>query len=250
MGEFFESSARALAEVRGKPVTRTPELEARFAALRPVVESGWEMVVLVGVLAESDGSADAALRDGAQWARVRDAYVRSQGLERLQLTRALDTSRERWLAQEEGAWLSSHRFYDGMAAWLQRLIAEGQLFYILSTKDKRFLDRLLLWQRVPLRSDRTIGKAEPRREKWEVLRELATVHRVATGDIWFVEDRLATLVEMRRHASDLTAARLYLADWGYIFRDRDLAAAPAAGIPVLSLSQATGPFDRWPRPNP
>jgi phosphoglycolate phosphatase-like HAD superfamily hydrolase len=246
LGEFFESSARALADVRGIPVERTPALRARFTALRPVVESGWEMVVLAGLLAENDPGGDAALRDGAHWAEARDAWVRRHGVERAALTAALDTVRERWLAQDERAWLASHRFYDGVAAWLQRLIAGGQLFCILSTKDKRFLDRLVLWQNVPLRSDRIIGKAEPKREKWDVLRGLAAAHGVATADLWFVEDRLATLADMRRHARDLGAARLFLADWGYIFRDRDPDLARAAGIAVLSLAQATGPFEGWP----
>ena len=245
MGEFFESSARALGHVRGKPVPRDPELQARFSALRPVVESGWEMVVLVGILAESDRSGDTGLRETAGWAAARDAYVRSHGLQRLQLTTALDASRERWVAQEERGWLASHRFFDGMAGWLQGLIAAGQIFYIISTKDKRFLDRLLVWQRVPLRSDRIIGKAEPKREKWDVLRELAATHGIETRDVWFVEDRLATLLDMRRHAPDLAAARLFLASWGYIFLDRDPEAARAAGIPVLDLAQATGPFEGW-----
>ena len=40
MGEFFESAARALTEVGGKPIARSSGLQARFAALRPVVESG------------------------------------------------------------------------------------------------------------------------------------------------------------------------------------------------------------------
>ena len=250
MGEFFESSARALTDVRGKPVARSPELQARFAALRPVVESGWEMVVLVGILAESDPSGDAMLREPTGWAAARDVYVGSHGLQRSQLTSALDTSRDRWVAQEERAWLAAHRFYDGMAEWLQRLIAGGQIFYIVSTKDKRFLDKLLLWQRVPLRSDRIIGKAEPKREKWDVLRERAAAHRLDMRDVWFVEDRLATLLDMRRQAPDLAEARLFLAGWGYIFPDRDPDAARAAGIPVLSLAQATGPFEGWLRSNP
>jgi len=250
MGEFFESAARALTEVGGKPIARSSGLQARFAALRPVVESGWEMVVLVGVLAESDGSGDTALRDGPAWAHARDAYVRAHGFERVRLTEALDTTREEWLARDERGWLAAHRFYDGMAAWLQRLIADGQLFYILSTKDKRFLERLLLAHKVPLRGDRIIGKAEPKREKWDVLRELAGAHGVTPGTAWFVEDRLATLVDMRRHAPDLAGARLFLADWGYIFRDRDPAAARAAGMAVLSLAQATGPFDGWLAANP
>jgi phosphoglycolate phosphatase-like HAD superfamily hydrolase len=242
MDEFFQSSRRALAEVTGRPA---PEgLRDRFARLRPVVESGWEMVVLVGVLAEGAPADDAALTDGARWAAARDGYVRAQALDQRRLTAALDGVRERWLEQDAAGWLRLHRFYPGVSDWLRRLAADGQLVYVLSTKGKPFLDALLAWQEVRLPSEQVIGKAEPKREKWDVLRELAGQRGLPTEAVWFVEDRLATLLDLRRHATDL-AAELFLADWGYIFPDRDPAAARAAGIPVLSLARMTGPFDGW-----
>ncbi len=69
--EMAESSWRALAEVTGRelPAARRAELQQRFATLRPVVESGWEMVALVGVLSERASATDAALHDGAQLGR-------------------------------------------------------------------------------------------------------------------------------------------------------------------------------------
>ncbi len=179
------------------------------------------------------------------WAEARDVYIRSHALERPRLAAALDGVRDRWLKEDPRGWLARHRFYDGIAAWLSRLVAERRLVYVLSTKGKPFLDALLAAHDVRLPSARVIGKAEPKREKWDVLRELAASHGVEVGDVWFVEDRLATLLDMRRHAPDLAAARLFLADWGYVFRDRDPAAARAAGIPVLTLAQATGGFDGW-----
>jgi phosphoglycolate phosphatase-like HAD superfamily hydrolase len=245
MDEFVESSSRALADVTGRaiPFSLRTELSARFAALRPVVESGWEMVTLMGLLSERGPAEDARVRD--DWAVVRDEYLRAHGLERARLAAALDTARERWFASDASGWLARHRFYPGIAAWLARLVAEERLVYVLSTKGKPFLDRLLAAHRVPLPSARVIGKAEPRREKWDVLRALAVAHGVGARDVWFVEDRLATLLDLRRHAPDLAAARLFLAAWGYVFPDRDPVAARAAGIPVLSLAQATGPFEEW-----
>lgn len=245
MGEFFESARRALAEVEGRDIPAA--LHTRFAALRPVVESGWEMVVLVGVLAERSPAEDADLRDGARWAAARDGYVRAHALERGRLTAALDAARARWMETDARGWLERHRFYDGVATWLTRLVAERQLVYVLSTKGKPFLEALLAWQEIPLPSDRIVGKAEPKREKWDVVRELAVSHSVRAADVWFVEDRVATLLDFRRHAPDLAATRLFLADWGYIFRDRDPAAARSAGLPVLSLVPMTGPFAGWPR---
>jgi phosphoglycolate phosphatase-like HAD superfamily hydrolase len=248
MDEMVESSWRTLTEVtaRAMPATRRAELAARFAPLRPAIESGWEMVVLLGVLSERPAADDVELRDGVRWAAVRDDYLRAHALTHGPIATAFDAIRAVWMESDARGWLERHRFYAGIAAWLTRLAAEGQPIYVLSTKGKPFLDALLAWQNVPLPSDRIIGKAEPKREKWDVLRSLAASHGLVAGDVWFVEDRLATLLDMRRRAPDF-GAHLFLADWGYIFRDRDPEAARSAGIPVLSLARATGSFEGWVR---
>jgi phosphoglycolate phosphatase-like HAD superfamily hydrolase len=225
--------------------TVSADLRDRFAALRPIVESGWEMVAMVGLLAESDPAADRLLRDGRRWAAARDAYLRARGLERGRLTAALDGVREQWIATDRPGWLAHHRFYPGVADWLRRLVADGQPVYVISTKGKPFLDALFAWQEVSLPDACVIGKAEPRREKWDVLRDLAASHGLTTADLWFVEDRLATLLELRAKAADI-AARLFFAEWGFVFPDADPPAARAAGIPVLGLAQMTGRFEEWP----
>jgi phosphoglycolate phosphatase-like HAD superfamily hydrolase len=242
--EMVESSWRTLGDVAAPEPELTDELRARFAALRPAIESGWEMVALLGLLAECDAGQDSGLREAAAWVAARDGYLKAHGLTQQALAIAFDAARLRWIEQDAASWLGRHRFYPGVADWLRRLQAERQLVYVISTKSKTFLDALLGAQKVDLPTERIIGRAEPRRDKWDVLRGLADQHGIAAGDVWFVEDRLATLLEMRHRAPDFTA-RLFFADWGYIFPDRDVAAARAAGIPVLSLEQATGPFEGW-----
>jgi hypothetical protein len=117
---------------------------------------------------------------------------------------------------------------------------------VLSTKDKRFLDALLRSQGVPLPDEHVIGKATPRRAKWDVIQEIAARHGLPAdgAGVWFVEDRLATLLELRQDARHLSAMRLFLAEWGYVF-PRDVEHARAAGIPTLTLAQATAPFTAW-----
>ena len=242
--EMVESAWRTLIVAVTPAGTLTAAVRARFVELRPAIESGWEMVVLVGVLTERPAAEDAELRDVARWTAVRDAYVHAHGLTPGALASAFDAARTSWMKVDAAGWLARHRFYPGIAAWLARLIADGQLVYVLSTKSKPFLDALLEWQHVFLPGDHVIGRFEPRREKWDVLRRLAAADGIAPADVWFVEDRLATLLEMRRRAPDFPA-RMFLAEWGYVFRDRDPAAARAAGIPVLTLERATGPFDAW-----
>ncbi|MBM4419619.1 MAG: HAD family hydrolase [Chloroflexi bacterium] len=243
MDEFFESARRGLADVTGKTVPDA--LHGRFAGLRPAVESGWEMVALIGMLAESDGSEDRALRQARTWATARDRYLASHGLDRRRLTLALDGARDRWIAGNLADWLRSHRFYPGVVRWLTDLTRTELPVYIISTKGKPFLEALLTGQGVHMPPDRVIGKEEPRREKWDVLRDLAQANGVAFADVWFVEDRLPTLLEMRERAPDLRA-RLFFASWGFVFPERDSAAAREESIPVLDLATMTGPFAAWP----
>lgn len=243
IAEMAESSWRTLARIAPPAAPLTDELRARFAAVRPIIESGWEMVVLVGVLAAQDPARDAELRTGAQWAAARDAYVQARGFAPQQLAAEFDASRVDWIRRDRAGWIGSHRFYPGVADWLRRLIREERLVYILSTKSKEFLDVLMEAEGVPLPTERVIGRAVPRRDKWDVLAELAERHQVAPDDVWFVEDRLETLIEMRRRAPAFPA-RVFFADWGYVFPE-DTPAAQRAGIPILTLARATGPFDEW-----
>lgn len=96
MDEFFESAWRAWHSltVDELPASRRAGLQARFARLRPIVESGWEMALLSGVLATTDAAHDTELGDNGRWAEVRDAYIRGHGLAPDALARALDTARD------------------------------------------------------------------------------------------------------------------------------------------------------------
>jgi phosphoglycolate phosphatase-like HAD superfamily hydrolase len=249
--EFFESSWRAWQRLGAPPLpaARREELAARFARLRPVVEAGWEMAMLPALLAARDPARDPELEDEARWAATRDGFVREHGVTSRQLADALDAARDAWLEEDREGWLRAHDFYPGVAGWLRRLVDEGPPTYVLSTKDTRFLEALLRGQAVPLGPERVIGKATPRRPKWDVIREIAARHaRPPDGaGVWFVEDRVATLIELRRDAPALSALTLFLAEWGYVF-PRDVGRARAAGIATLTLAQATGPFAGWTAP--
>ena len=249
MEEFFESSWRGWQslKIQELPLSRRSELHDRFARLRPVVEAGWEMVLLMGILATTPPTQDAALQDHEHWARTRDAFRRACGQPQETLFAALEGARDAWVASDRDGWLRCHRFYPGIADWLRRLVGQGPPVYILSTKHKRFLDDLISWQGVPLPDERVMGRATPRKAKWDVIREVAARHGLPTGGagVWFVEDRLETLLEFRSAAADLGAARLFLAEWGYVF-PRDVARAHTLGVASLALAAATGPFEGWP----
>jgi hypothetical protein len=251
MREFVESSWRANAVAFGRTPdpARREEIARRFSALRPAIESGWEMVLMIAVLAERDAAGDAELR--ARWAAVRDEWVARRTLKTSALGEALDHVRDVWVGQDRAGWLGAHRFYPPMAAWLRGLCAQGQVLYVVTTKEARFSAELLASQQVPIARERVIGKQTPRREKWDVLRELGARHGLpSTGEgLWFVEDRFETLRGLHDEAPDLSAARLYLADWGYVFADRDMAEAARHGrIQRIGLADVQAGFHAWPAP--
>src|ERR1051326_9550302 len=193
--EMAESAWRTLPS----PPPLSDELRARFAALRPAIESGWEMVALMGMLTERPAGDDAQLRDAAQFVTARDAWMQTHGRVAAELGAALDAARAKWMADDVRGWLGRPRFYPGIAAWLGKLIAEEQLVYVISRKARQFIEALLVWETVPLQPEYVIGRAEPKREKWDVLQTLAIQHDVQATDVWFVEDRLATLEIGRAH---------------------------------------------------
>ena len=251
MPEYFESSSRAHRASLGRTPDpgRREELFARFAALRPAVETGWEMIALVDMLAERDPSGDRELRE--RWAAVRDEWVGRTAIEPKKLAEALDSVRDTWVREDLPGWLARHTFFPGMTAWLRQLCESGRVWYVVTTKEARFNVALLEWQQVPIARAHVFGKQWPKREKWEVLRELAVRHGLppAGEGLWFVEDRFETLRGLHERAQDLSAARLYLADWGYVFPDRDLVEAERHGrIQRIGLMDVEAGFEAWPAP--
>ena len=108
---------QALAEVTARRIRPRAGRCRRFAPLRPAIESGWEMVVLLGVLSERPATDDAELRDGRALTRSqRDDYLRVHALTPGPIAfTAFDAAAcDGW--KDAPGWLARHRFYDGIAA--------------------------------------------------------------------------------------------------------------------------------------
>ena len=236
MREYFESAWRAYRRLRPRAPPRPPAgLFARFARLRPLVESGWEMPVLIHAL-RAGASRASLLRD---WRP--DAWLADLAATREAVGAALDRVRDAWIAEDVAGWLASHRFYPGVIERLRGLAGGPVRVVVVTTKEGRFAQKLLARQGVTLGDADVYGK-EARRPKRAILLDLA-----AGGDaarVWFVEDRLRTLEDVTREPG-LTGVRLFLAAWGYNTA-RDRAAARRDGrILVLTLARFARGFPAW-----
>jgi phosphoglycolate phosphatase-like HAD superfamily hydrolase len=239
MREYFESSWRAYRGLRPAVAAVPPAgLFERFARLRPLVESGWEMPALVHALLA--GASDQTLC--AAWRP--ETWLADLGVTREAVAAELDRVRDAWIADDERGWLDSHGFYPGVIERLRALAGTPVRWFVITTKEGRFARTLLERQGVAPGPAQVFGK-EARRPKRAILREL--LGRWSAGDagaLWFVEDRLKTLEEAKADRA-LDGARLFLAAWGYNTPDERESARRDDRIVLLALEQFAADFPAW-----
>ena len=240
--EYFQTAWKAYCEVfQPDAVEPPPGLAERFYPLRPVVETGWEMpLVLYGLLT---GVADGDILD--HWPTLVPQLLAQAGLESAQLGTAVDGVRDRWMVADLEGWLGRHRFYPGVLPRLQQAQAQGVELVIISTKEGRFIQQLLAQQGMELAADCILGK-EVKRPKYETLRQIQASQAEPT--IWFVEDRIKALQSVQNQP-DLASVQLFLADWGYNTAADRAAAQADDHLQLLSLAQLAQPFDQWIAPD-
>jgi len=184
------------------------ECRARFVRLRPVVETGYQMIPLMKLI--RDGVDDAAILDG--FLPLCDALMGRYRLNKRQLVELFGRTRDEWIAENSGDWLSRHRFYPGVIPRLREALVSHPVF-ILTTKQERFTRQLLDAEGVRMPEEGVWG-LERNLGKGEILEHLIAAPSLRGGRIHFVEDRLDTLMEVTKNPL-LERVCLYLADWGY-----------------------------------
>ncbi|MDX2216763.1 MAG: hypothetical protein SFY66_26090 [Oculatellaceae cyanobacterium bins.114] len=236
--EYFQTAWQAYCRI-WHPTHSTPpdNLAPQFYRLRPVVETGWEMPVVLRSLLLGVPEAEIL----GNWGAIVQAQITQDGLTPAELSAAVDGYRDEWIAADLEHWLSQHRFYPGVGDRLRAVLTSEIKIVIITTKEGRFVRQLLHQENIDLAESQIFGK-EQRQPKAETLRQLLQAEPQA--QIWFIEDRLKTLQTIKTQP-DLAAVRLFLADWGYNTRgDRDLAQHDDR-IQLLSLEQFSQNFTQW-----
>jgi phosphoglycolate phosphatase-like HAD superfamily hydrolase len=241
--EYFQTAWKAYCQLFLETEKEPPAgLAERFYPLRPVIETGWEMPLLLHALLQ--GVEDRAVLD--HWQAIAQEILRDTQLDPDTAMAAVDGVRDRWIQSDLDGWLSLHRFYPGVIERLQGAIAAGVFPMIISTKEGRFIQALLSKEGVEFPREQIVGK-ESKQPKTKTLRQLQQsppqgVDRAAP--IWFVEDRLKTL-DKAKAEDDLQDITLFLADWGYNTQVEKERAASDSRVHLLSLSQLVREFSAW-----
>jgi len=239
MIEYFQTSWQTYCQIWSDFRETLPEdLAPKFYKLRPVIEIGWEMPVLLRALILGIPEEDI----WQDWVAIAQQIVTDNGLKSAEIGAKLDRVRDEWIVRDLDGWLSLHRFYPGVVEKLQKTLASGIKVYIVTTKEGRFVRQLLQQEAVEICEERIIGK-EYKRPKYEILRELIASFGESLR-LWFVEDRL-TALQLVEKQPDLEQVQLFLADWGYNTEQIRDSIREDFRIKLLSLSQFTGDFVDW-----
>jgi phosphoglycolate phosphatase-like HAD superfamily hydrolase len=190
-------------ETREMPI----DLSDRFSRLRPLIETGWEMPVLIRALLTGI-SETKVVQD---WSLVRQHILEEDNLNPLQIGGILDGLRDEWIVCDRQSWLQLHEFYPHIIDKLKSLINSSTKLIIITTKEARFVLELLAKENLNLPPENVFGK-EQKCPKSVTLTNL--IRHNPQEAIAFVEDRWNTLKQIAANP-DLNSVKLYLADWGY-----------------------------------
>lgn len=236
--EYFQVSWQTYSQI-WSPANETPldNLASQFYRLRPVIETGWEMPVLIKALVEGIPE-EKILKN---WESIAKQILQQDNLKSIEVSTILDKNRDNWINKDLNGWLNLHKFYPGVIEKIKVTIVDIPL-YIISTKEGRFVKQLLQQQGVDISREKIFGK-ESKRPKYEILRELIQQAN-PSPEIWFVEDRLKTL-QLVKQQPNLEDVKLFLAEWGYNTAADKVIAQNDPQIQLLSLSQFAEDFSAW-----
>lgn len=241
MLEYFQSSKRAYQKIWNQEESiNIDDFASSFYKLRPVIEIGWEMPVLIRALVL--GITETEIFQN--WSNVAQKIISSENLNPKEITEALDQVRDNWIHTDLAGWLQLHQFYPGVIDKLAQILKSSTHLYIVTTKEGRFVKQLLQQQGLEVSENSILGK-EVKRPKYETLRQLLQTNSETPNHLWFVEDLLKPL-QLVQQNSDLEGIKLYLAAWGYNTQQiRDFISNDPQ-IKLLSLEQFSQDFAKWP----
>ncbi|KAJ8749009.1 hypothetical protein K2173_013452 [Erythroxylum novogranatense] len=208
--------------------------------VRPVVETGYENVLLVRLLLESriPSIRKSSVAEGLtvemildNWSKLKPVIMEEWGEDRDPLIDLFGKVRDEWMDQDLATWIGANRFYPGVA---EALKFASSSIYIVTTKQGRFADSLLrelAGVTIPLEKIYGLGTGP----KVEVLKQLQSRPEHQGLKLHFVEDRLATLKNVIKEPK-LDGWNLYLGDWGYNTQKEREEAASISRIQLLQLS--------------
>jgi phosphoglycolate phosphatase-like HAD superfamily hydrolase len=181
-----------------------PAMIEQFRLIRPMIETGYEAILAMRLLYLGE-TIEAIVHDYADKIQslMQDADITID-----ELKKRFGETRDMWIANDLADWVAMNPLFPDVASKLQSL---DHAWYIITTKQERFVKQILQANAIELSDERIFG-LDRNKTKPEILKELLQTQ--PTADIRFVEDRLPTLLNVQKE-QQLADVNLIFALWGY-----------------------------------
>ena len=209
------------------PTETPPNMLEKFRQVRPIMETGYEAILIMRRLFE--GIDPSLLLD--QFKTQLKTIIKRDELNEVDLKRRFGELRDAWIHDHLDEWILMNPLFDGIAEKLRQ--NDNPLTYIITTKQERFVSQILKANNIMFPAERIYG-LDRDLKKQHILADLSERH--PDQHILFVEDRQATLLDVIND-DRLTKVQLYFADWGYNTDQDKLAAKQQATITTINLAE-------------
>lgn len=178
----------------------------QFRRVRPVMETGYEAILIIKMLHDGE-QVDAIVNNFHQ---KMSQLIEDTGLDIDSLKQLFGETRDHWINHDLDEWVNMNPLFSGVAEKLKDLTSQN-LWYIVTTKQERFVKYILDANQISIPSERIFG-LDRKMSKEAVLLDLVDKHPEET--IYFVEDRLPALFNVMNNQG-LSTVQLFFALWGY-----------------------------------
>jgi phosphoglycolate phosphatase-like HAD superfamily hydrolase len=208
------------------PTEMPDDLLEKFRQVRPVMETGYEAVLIMRLLYEGM-SADtlmSAFHHQIEALMIRDDMFVDE------LKEVFGSTRDEWIRDDFDSWIAMNPLFEGIAEKLRTIPTDNLV--IITTKQERFVDHILKANQISLPIAQVYG-LDRNMSKQQILSDLHA--ETPDMEIVFIEDRLPALINVITE-DGLDDIKLYLASWGYNTASDKESANNINRISVIQLS--------------
>ncbi len=208
------------------PTEMPDDLLEKFRQVRPVMETGYEALLIMRLLYEGM-SADtlmSAFHHQIEALMIRDDMFVDE------LKEVFGSTRDEWIRDDFDSWIAMNPLFEGIAEKLRTIPTDNLV--IITTKQERFVDHILKANQISLPIAQVYG-LDRNMSKQQILSDLHA--ETPDMEIVFIEDRLPALINVITE-DGLDDIKLYLASWGYNTASDKESANNIDRISVIKLS--------------
>ncbi|MCL2294957.1 MAG: hypothetical protein FWC36_08860 [Spirochaetes bacterium] len=183
----------------------------KFRTLRPLIKTGYQSIALMKLISEN--YTETFIKKEFHF--MQEQVFTSASLNRTMLINLFDRVRSDWIKANPRTWFEWQKLYPCTLDIIGVGRNHYKEVYIVSTKQKKFISRLLHFYGIGFNPNNIYG-LEYGENKIEVIENILKEAKVSSKNAVYVDDYSNTLRSFAVTKA-LKDMRLYLASWGYIF---------------------------------